>query len=199
MMKRSLRFSSWGILTVLLIGPFASAHAQTSQSSETPVQGQSSSSAQEKPKPKKTWTDDDVKSLRKPWDNYGDVAAQSPAGASAKQSTAAPGNAASSGSHTTAPSDPSLPKTNEEAEKRIHEKEAEIQQKQQVLDKAAQDVESADNDIDRSALKSNMQIAKVDLEMSKDDLKKLQARQAELRPEASTQRGSEQTTPPVTQ
>lgn len=196
-MKQSLRFSTWGILAVLLAGSFASAHAQTSHGPETPVSGQSSSSTQEKPKPKKTWTDDDVKSLRKPWDNYEDVAAQSPAGTSAKQSAAAPGNAASSASHTTAPSDPSLPKTNEEAEKRIHEKEAEIQQKQQVLDKAAQDLENADNDIDRSALKSNGQIAKVDLEMSKDDLKKLQARQAELRPKVTTQPGSEQATPPA--
>lgn len=196
-MKKSQRFCSWGILAILSVGLPVPAHTQTSQEPGTSAQGQSSSSAQEKPKPKKTWTEDDVKSLRKPWDNYEDVAAPSSAGASAKQPSAVAKTAASSGGQTTASSDPSMPKTNEEAERRIHEKEAEIQQKQKVLDKSSQDLESADNDIDRSALKSNVVIAEVDLETSKDDLKKLQARQAELRPKPTTQPGSQQAPPPA--
>ncbi len=196
MMKRSLQVCSLGILAILSVGSLAPAHAQTSQGSGTPVQGQSSSSAQEKPRPKKTWTDDDVKGLRKPWDNDEGVAAE-PAGASAKQQSAVPAHAGGPGSQTTASSDPSLPKTSDEAERQIHETEAEIQRKQQVLDKSSQDLESADNDIDRSAFKSNVEIAKVDLEVSKDDLKKLQARQAELTSKATAPPGSEQATPPA--
>ena len=199
-MKQSLQVCSWGILAILSEGLLAPAHAQTSQGPGTPVQEQSSSSAQEKPRPKKTWTDDDVKSLRKPWDNYEEdkaLAAHSSAEASAKHQSAAAAPAASSGSRTNVSSDPSLPKNSEEAQRRIHEKEEEIRQKQQVLDKSSQDLEGADNEIDQSALKSNVEIAKVDLETSKDDLKKLQARQAELGPKVAAPSGSEHTGPPA--
>jgi hypothetical protein len=201
MMKQFLQVCSWGILAILSVGSLAPARAQTSQGSVTPVQGPSSSSAQEKPRPKRTWTEDDVTSLRKPWDNYEyekALAAQSSATAStsAKQQSAVPPSAGST-SQTRASSDPSLPKTNEEAEAQIHEKEAEIRQKQQVLDKSSRDLESADNDFDRSALKSNVEIAKVDLETSKDDLKQLQARQAELKSKATAPPGSEQANPPA--
>ena len=199
-MKQFLQVCSWGILAILSVGSPAPARAQTSQGSVTPVQERSS--AQGKPRPKKTWTEDDVTSLRKPWDKYEDekaLAAQSSAtaSASAKQQSAVPPSAGGSASQTRASSDPSLPKTNEEAEAQIHEKEAEIRQKQQVLDKSSRDLESADNDFDRSALKSNVEIAKVDLETSKDDLKQLQARQAELKSKATAPPGSEQANPPA--
>jgi hypothetical protein len=199
-MKKSLQVCSWGILAIISMGSLVPAHAQTSQGSGTSDQGQSSSFAQEKPRPKKTWTEDDVKSLRKPWDNYEEdkaLAARSSAVASAKQRSAVAATASGSGSETTTSSDPSLPKTSDEAKRRIYEKEAEIHQKQQVLDKSSQDLESGDNDIDRSALKSNVEIARVDLETSKDDLKKLQARQAKLTSKATAPPGSEQATPPA--
>jgi len=199
-MRKSLQVCSWGILATISVGSLAPAHAQTSQDPGNSVQGQSSSSAREKPRPKKTWTEDDVKNLRKPWDNYEEekaLAAQSSAATSAKQQSALAATASGSGSETTTSSDPSLPKTSEEAKRRIYEKAAEIHQKQQVLDKSSQDLESGDNDIDRSALKSNVEIAKVDLETSKDDLKKLQARQAELTSKVTAPPGSEQATPPA--
>ena len=199
-MKKSLQLCSWGILAIISMGSQAPARAQASQDPGNSVQGQAFSCAREKPRPKKTWTEDDVKSLRKPWDNYEEekaLAARSSAEASTKQRSALAATASGSGSERTASSDPSLPKTSEEAKRRISETEAEIHQKQQVLDKSSQDLEGGDNDIDRSALKSNVEIAKVDLETSKDDLKKLQARQAELTSKGAAPPGSEQVTPPA--
>src|ERR1700747_592950 len=95
-MRQFLKAFSWACMAILSAGSLCPVHAQSSSGSVTSVQGKSSSAPQEKPKAKKTWTEDDVTGLRKPWDNYEEEKAlgtQQSAAASAKQQSANPASA----------------------------------------------------------------------------------------------------------
>src|ERR1700751_1675870 len=130
MMKQFLKAFSWGCMAILSAGSLYPVHAQSSSGSATPVQGKSSAASQEKPRAKKTWTEDNITGLRKPWDNYEEeksLAARPSvaASASAKQQSANPASAGVPAGQVNSPSDPSLPQTSEDAEARIRAKEAE--------------------------------------------------------------------------
>ncbi|MBI1750807.1 MAG: hypothetical protein HY234_05880 [Acidobacteria bacterium] len=137
----------------------------------------------EKPKPaaKRVWSNDDLESVRKPWDEFADqkraadeaarVAAQAPA-------KAAPAPVAES---KTAGTDAFLPKTVDEAENRIAEKREEIQFQMESIDRTREEYSKASSDQSREALKKKLGSMTTDLDEAIAELKALDRRLHELK------------------
>jgi hypothetical protein len=175
----------WPLVVALLsLGLVSTGFAQGAQESAPSAKDQHSSSQSSEKKVARTWTNDDVTTLRTPADAHmdqEDSSAQKAAAESAsgtKQTTAAPPSAASNQiDHAGSP----LPDNKEAVEALIQKTEVDLQRKQKVLDQANADVDQAKTDLERSSLRSNVDLDKEDLSYSQEDLKSLQARLAELK------------------
>jgi hypothetical protein len=181
------RIRGWKIVALLLAGAVSPLYAQNGPESaiqgqtQNPGKSQSSIDAKSKPKVYKTWTDDDIKSLRTPSDQYEESVNQKNAtSASPAQEKVASGRATPS-QQTTETSGLKLPDNADAVEQLIQKTEQDIRMKQSVLAKASADMASAETDLERSQLKSTVEISKTDLEVSNNDLKLLQARLAQLK------------------
>ena len=187
MIVSSCRVCGWTIVALLSLGMVSPLYAQNAPESaiqsqtQNPSQSQSSADAKSKPKVHKTWTDDDIKSLRPLSDQYEEsVNQKSASSASPAQEKVSSGGATSS-QQTTETSGLKLPDNADALEQLIQKTDQDIRRKQSVLDKASADMASAESDLERSQLKSTVEISKTDLEVSNNDLKLLQARLAQLK------------------
>lgn len=181
---KSLRICCLLVVSLFSLGLVGTIFAQTAQESAPSAKVQHSVSQSDKQKVPRTWTNDDITTLRTPADAYADredsSAQKAPAksGSGTKQTTAAPPSATSSPvDHAGSP----LPDNTEAVEALIQKTEADLQRKQQVLDQANADEDQAKTDLERSVLRSNVDLDKDDLSYSQEDLKRLQARLAELK------------------
>lgn len=187
------------LFAVAALLPFAAAASLFAQSPTQPLappsaQGQTSPSTKEKPKAKKVWTEDDISSVRKPWDDYQDqkAAAQQKASAapatntnsSAQATQGAPGGVTADYLDASGNQLP-MPKSVTEAQDLIQKKQDEIARKKEAVEQATRNFENATAQMEQSAMKSNLRLAQNSLQASQDDLKELQARIATLKPVAA--------------
>jgi hypothetical protein len=153
--------------------PDAATHSQT--------QNQSSADPRSKPKIHKTWTDDDIRSLRTPSDQY-EESANPKKSTSASPAPEKPASGGATPSQQNAEtSGLKVPDNAEAVEQLIQTTEEDIRRKQSVLEKAFADMASAESDLEKSELKTTVEVSKVDLDVSNNDLKLLQARLAQLK------------------
>ena len=135
-----------------------------------------------KPKAKKVWTNDDVTTLRRPSDDYEEAKrkqAEEAAKAAQAKEKAAPGEAA-------VPKPMSreeriLPKTLEEAEKRVAGKAYEIGQEQEYIERLRSELAEATTDAARAAHQKRIDAALALLEESQAELKLIDTRLQEFR------------------
>lgn len=133
-----------------------------------------------KPKAKRVWTNDDVTTLRQPSDVYAEekrLKAEE-AAAKAKEKPAAGGAAAQK---PVSREDKILPKTLEEAEKRVAGKVYEIEQEQEYIERLRSEFAEATTDEARAAHQKRLDAALALLEESQSELKKIDARLQEFR------------------
>lgn len=175
------------IVVLLSVGMVSPLYAQNAPESavqgqtQNPSQSLSSADAKSKPKVHKTWTDDDIKSLRPPSDRYEESINQKSAPSASPAQERVSSSGATSSPQTTVTSELKLPDNADAVEQLIQKTEQDIRRKQSVLDKASADMASAESDLERSQLKSTVEISKTDLEVSNNDLKLLQARLGQLK------------------
>jgi len=139
-----------------------------------------------KPKAKRVWTNDDVTTLRQPSDVYEEekrlIAEE--AAAKAKEKPAAGGAAAQK---PMSREERILPKTLEEAEKRVAGKVYEIEQEQEYIERLRSEFAEATTDEARAAHQKRLDAAIALLEESNAELKKIDARLQEFRANPSAQ------------
>jgi uncharacterized coiled-coil protein SlyX len=135
-----------------------------------------------KPKAKKVWTNDDVSTLRRPVDDYEDAKRKLAEDAAAKQQAAAAKSASRSGAEKPAdkPKD-YLPKTVEEAEKRLAAKQYEIGQQYDAVDLVKKELAQAPNDASRAAFQKRIDTLNATLEESIAEMHQIDARLQELK------------------
>jgi hypothetical protein len=180
-MMKFLRICCWEIVAIISLGALGPLPAQTTSESAPSAQAQRSADQKSRPKAGRTWTNDDLTSLRTTADTYKDQrdsVAKKPPETSTSETHK---NALSPGEQPAAASDVSLPDNTDAVEALIQRTEEDIHRKQGVFDEASADVVRAGSDLERSVLQSNVQIAKVDVDSSKDELKLLRARVAQLK------------------
>jgi hypothetical protein len=187
------------LLAALSLVPAAAAAPQQSQSSAP--------QEKEKPKPKakRVWSEDDVKELRKPWDEYEDAkraAAEKAAAAKDKEkgAPAEPSAAAGekpAGEPSGAPEN-DLPKTLEEAEQQLDAKFSEVRAQQQVLAGLQREL-YADNitDQNRADLRAKIEKARTKLLEAQLEHKKLVELRDEMKAKQEGKGG--ETKPPAPQ
>lgn len=193
-MRTTVRSCCWQISVIVLLAGCAPLAAQTVTEKPAAAQAQPSSEPAHKSKATRTWTDDNITSLRTPADMHmANKAAEAEKAAADSQSEAqkkaagSGANACQLGAKNCAPQLPDKP---EAVEALIAKTEQDINRKGKTVEQASVDARQATNETDRSAMESNLEIAKVDLQASKDDLKLLQARLAQLKSESGTDSAS---------
>ncbi len=132
-----------------------------------------------KPKAKRVWTNDDVTTLRQPSDAYEEEKRQQAEDAAKAKEKAAAGGAAAQ--KPVSREDKILPKTLEEAEKRVAGKVYEIEQEQEYIDRLRSEFAEATTDAARAAHQKRLDAALALLEESQAELKKIDARLQEFR------------------
>jgi predicted translin family RNA/ssDNA-binding protein len=132
-----------------------------------------------KPKAKRVWTNDDVTNLRQPSDVYAEEKRQQAEDAAKAKEKAAAGGAAAQ--QPASREDKILPKTLEEAEKRVAGKLYEIEQEQEYIDRLRGESADATTDEARAAHQKRLDAALALLEESRAELKKIDARLQEFR------------------
>ncbi len=147
----------------------------------------------DKPKAKKVWTNDDVTTLRRPSDDYEEEKrkqAEEAAKAAQAKEKAAPGEAAAQ--KPISREERILPKTLEEAEKRVAGKLYEIEQEQEYIERLRSELAEATTDAARAAHQKRIDAAIAVLEESRAELTKIDARLQEFRanPPAPAQPGA---------
>ncbi len=140
--------------------------------------------AKPKPPAKRVWTDDDLASLRKPWDTYADQKGRAdqgaPAPAKPEEKAAVP--------HPERPvtRDPYIvPKTADEAEERIANKRMEIGYQLEAMDPLRQDLKSETNPAVRQIQLKKLESMSVDLQEAETQLKLLQTDLEQLKSKSS--------------
>lgn len=175
-MKRMIQI----IVTALALG--VAACAAGAQQAPPPAKAEPA-----KPKAKKVWSNEDVTSLRHPADVYEEKKRKQAEEEAAKaKQQSAPGKAApqSSGEKAASPADAYLPKTVEEAEKRIAEKREEIQFQTEYIERLRDAVANADSDLARAALQKKLDGFIALLNEANAELKTLEGRLQELKAKA---------------
>jgi chromosome segregation ATPase len=138
-----------------------------------------------KPKAKRVWTNDDVTTLRQPSDVYEEEKRQqAEEAAKAKEKAAAGGVAAPK---PVSREDKILPKTLDEAEKRVAGKVYEIGQEQEYIERLRSEFAEAKTDEARAAHQKRLDAALALLEESQGELKKIDARLQEFRANPTAQ------------
>jgi hypothetical protein len=166
-------------VALLSVGVVSPLYAQNA--TESAIQRQSSTDPKSKPNVHKTWTDDDIKSLRTPSDRYEESVNQK-TGTSATPAQVKPASGSATPSQQNAEtSGLKLPDNADAVEQLIQKTEQDIRRKQSVLERASADMANAGSDLERSELKSTVEISRVDLDVSNNDLKLLQGRLAQLK------------------
>jgi uncharacterized small protein (DUF1192 family) len=135
------------------------------------------SASQEKPKPRKVWTEDDLASIRKPWDVYQDQEAQS--SERNTQIAARPDGAqvpATTDSKSTLSDGSPIPETVQNIEARISTVQQEILQITSNLAATKQAYRDATDDLQRSKLRTDIDLIQGELQENTNDLDVLQAR-----------------------
>jgi len=151
-----------------------------------------------KPKAKRVWTNDDVTTLRQPSDVYEEekrLKAEE-AAAKAKEKPAAEGTAAQK---PMSREERILPKTLEEAEKRVAGKLYEIGQEQEYIERLRSEFAEAKTDEARAAHQKRLDAALALLEESQEEFKKIDARLQEFRANPSAPTAPEDATSPAGQ
>jgi hypothetical protein len=132
-----------------------------------------------KPKAKKVWSNDDVTALRQPSDVYQEEKRQQAEEAAKAKEKAAAGAAAAE--KPASREDKILPKTLEEAEKRVAGKLYEIEQENEYIERLRSELAEATTDAARAAHQKRLDAAIALLEESNAELKKIDGRLQELR------------------
>ena len=139
-----------------------------------------------KPKTKKVWTNQDLRNLRKPWDQPADQ----------KAPAAQPGTAPENSSEKAAPAskeeqqlrDPYVPpKTLEEAGARITEKREEIRGQEELIQRTREEYANERNEAVRRDLEKKIARLTADLKEAEAHLKLLEASLDGLRPKPQLQ------------
>jgi hypothetical protein len=159
---------------------------------EVPAQSQPQSPSRERPaavpegvpasaksaNPRKVWTEDDLKSLRKPWDFQAEheAADKDPAGMAAAHADAGSSIATreASGQTLTLSDNSPLPKNIGGTQGKISNVQKEIGEMKSTLEKTREDYLNARDDAQRSKLKLDVELGEDDLQERQADLKLLQ-------------------------
>jgi chromosome segregation ATPase len=134
-----------------------------------------------KPKAKRVWTNDDVTTLRQPSDAYEEEKRQQAEAAAKAKEKAAAGGASDAAQQPVSREDKILPKTLEEAEKRVAAKVYEVGQEQEYIERLRSEFAEATTDEARAAHQKRLDAAIALLEESQAELKKIDARLQEFR------------------
>lgn len=169
-------------------GGFVLALAVSLASTATPQQPPSPAAPapqkQKKDRPKRVWTDDDLKGLRKPWDEHAEQKAKAEAEAAAAK--AAPPEEAGSKAEAQTPEPAEVPdfdppKTREEAEQRLKEKREEIANQRAAIQDVRDEYFNAGNDQIREELRLRIEKMTRDLEAAEAALVLLEKSVEEFR------------------
>jgi len=129
--------------------------------------------AKPKPPAKRVWTDDDLASIRKPWDTYADEKGRADQGAPAQAKPEE--KAAAPQPQRPVTRDPYIvPKTADEAEERITNKRMEIGYQLEAMDPLRQELKSETNPAVRQNMLKKLESMSVDLQEAETQLKLLQ-------------------------
>jgi chromosome segregation ATPase len=148
-----------------------------------------------KPKAKKVWTNDDVTTLRQPSDIYEEGKRKQADEAAAKASQKAATSQSPADKQKPKPKD-YLPKTAEEAEKRVAAKQYEIGQQHESIDRAKQEQAEATSDEARAGFQKRIDALTAALDESIAEMHALDGRKQELKsnlppaPQTATQPGA---------
>jgi len=142
-MRNQVHFGSFLAVAILLVCPCAGAQGTPDSSAANTQQA-----AQKTPaKPHKTWTDDDVSSLRTPADNYVREKEEQAAAAAAKRAeevqAAKQQAAANSGAQNGAPSPLSNPKSVADADRMIAWEQRDLDSQQEAVERTKQEIAAA--------------------------------------------------------
>ena len=185
-------------LASLLVSPLVIAGSQSSSATQKEKDKEKEKA---KPKAKRVWTEDEVKDLRRPVDEYVEqkaVAEEAAARAAADKAAAEAAAKANPGSAAAAtaakePEPPdNLPKTLEEAEERVLTKEADVRLKEERLNALREQLAGSTSQTDKDNLQKRVEEeavvvsdAMVELDVLKnrrDELKKKEAEKTEQKP-----------------
>jgi len=140
--------------------------------------------AKPKPPAKRVWTDDDLASLRKPWDTYADEKGRADQSASAQAKPEE--KAAAPQPERPVTRDPYIvPKTADEAEERIANKRMEIGYQLEAMDPLRQELKSETNPAVRQIQLKKLGSMSVDLQEAETQLKLLQTDLEQLKSPSS--------------
>jgi chromosome segregation ATPase len=170
-MKRMIRFLTTGTGLLALTLAAAAQQAPPPQQPEPP-----------KPKAKKVWSNEDIGTVRRPSDDYEDAKRKEADDAAAKQKAAAEASAAQpAGEKPAAKPKDYLPKTAEEAEKRLAAKQYEIGQQYDAIDLVKKEQAQATTDESRAAFQKRIDTLTATLEESIAEMHKIDGRLQEVK------------------
>lgn len=182
--------------TLALIAPAAAMAQQQTQPAPQKAK------EQPKPKAKRVWNEDDVKELRKPWDQPEEekkAEAAKPGAADAKPAAA---EGAKPEGELTAndPDAPVLPKTVEEADKMLEAKHEEVRAQQEVVAGLQRQLYDASESASREDMRAKVEKARLLLQQAQNEYKLIHSTREELKAkkEGKAPEGEAQPAPPPT-
>lgn len=160
-----------------LLAPAAAAQQPPAQ----PAPQKAKEQPKPKPKAKRVWSEEEVKELRKPWDQVEEEKKEEAKPGAAADAKAAGPEAAKPEGEAVDPDAPILPKTVEEADKMLEYKNTEVRAQQELvaeLQRALYDEASTES---REDLKQKIEKARIKLRESQDEYKRINTARQELR------------------
>ncbi len=140
--------------------------------------------AKPKPAAKRVWTDDDLTSVRKPWDTYADQKGRADQGAPAQAKPQE--KAAAPQLQRPVTRDPYIvPKTTDEAEERIVNKRMEIGYQHEAMNPLREELKSETNPAVRQIQLKKLESMSADLQEAETQLKLLQTDLEQLKSKSS--------------
>jgi len=135
---------------------------------------------------KRVWTDDDLQTLHKPWDDYADQKAQVEQAASS--ATPPEEKTAPEKKEKLVTRDEYIPpRTAEEAQSRAEAKQREINYQLEAMERKQQEYESEPNEQARQGLKKKLDQMSTDLKEAQTHLKLLETKSKELKSKSPSQ------------
>ena len=179
------------LLATLSLLPAAAAVAQQQSQSSSQQKDKDKEKDKPKPKAKKVWSEDDVKELRKPWDQVEEAKKEEGKPGEAAAGQAAEGQKAA-GEGTGAPENDD-PKTLEEANQRMDAKYQEVRGQQQLLAELQRELYDTSSDQSREELRAKIENARTKLLAAQMEFKKLN----EVRDQLKAKQDAGETKPPA--
>jgi len=174
----NLRTSLVLLAALGLLAPAAEAQQQA-----PPPAAPQKAKEQLKPKAKRVWSEEEVKELRKPWDQVEEEKKEEAKPGAAADAKAAGAEVAKPEGEAAAvdPDAPALPKTIEEADKMLAYKHTEVRAQQELVAELQRELYDESSTASRDDLKQKIEKARLKLRESQDEYKRINTAREELK------------------